>query len=110
MTDDSWTPEIAPWGTPYPQDFHPISEDPAWSENQRPRLPERDLPEDSDAPLAHVVIVDIAQQRSDMLDVLDGVIACLEVVNGALETVVPHRKHRRKISLFHCILGVLGLG
>ena len=120
MSEDTGPPRIAPWGTPYPLGFQAIDEDQDWLDR---RLWGRattehaeesdgvDRPEDqSCAPRAQVIWIDIAQQRSDLLDVLDSVIECLEVVNDALESVTPHRTHRRQLSLFHSILQALGLG
>ena len=57
-----------------------------------------------------VIWIDIAQQRSDLLDVLDGMISCLTVVNDALESVLPNRKDRKRLSLFHSVLRLLGGG
>jgi hypothetical protein len=113
-------PEIAPWGTPYPQQSWPISEDWAWPEfrpwesagaDHSEESVGTDRPEDCSGALrAQVICIDIVQQRNDLFDVLDGVIACLTVVNDALEAVLPNRKHRKRLSLFHNVLGLLGGG
>jgi hypothetical protein len=129
MTEETGAPEIAPWGTPYPLGFLPINEDREWPEDQAQSPSGQDQPwnlvgadhaEDSvdtdrpddysGAPRAQIVYIDIVQQRSDLFDVLDGVIACLTVVNDALESVLTNRKDRKQLSLFHSILEALGLG
>ena len=88
MIEETGAPEIAPWGAPYPQVFLPINEDREWLELRLWGLAATehaedsgcvDRPDDSRAPRAQVICIDIAQQRSDLIDVLDGVIACFAV-------------------------------
>ena len=119
MSEDTGAPRIAPWGTPYPLGFEAIDEDQDWLDRRLWGLAATEHAEDSGcvdrhddsrAPRAHVICIDIAQQRSDLLDVLDGVIECLEVVNDALESVLPNRKRRKQLSLFHSVLELLGGG
>jgi hypothetical protein len=119
MTEETGAPEIAPWRTPYPLGFEAIDEDQDWLDRRLWRLAATEhaedsggegRPDDSGPPRAQVIWIDIAQQRSDLLDVLDGVISCLTVVNDALESVLPNRKDRKRLSLFHSVLRLLGGG
>jgi hypothetical protein len=96
MTEETGAPEIAPWRTPYPLGFEAIDEDQDWLDRRLWRLAATEHAEDSGgegrlddsgAPRAQVICIDIA-----------------------LESVLPNRKDRKRLSLFHSVLGLLGGG
>jgi len=96
VSEDTGAPRIAPWGTPYPLGFEAIDEDQDWLDRRLWGLAATEHAEDSGcvdrhddsrAPRAHVICIDIA-----------------------LESVLPNRKRRKQLSLFHSVLELLGGG